>query len=192
VIAPPAVQQFISTQVPVVPAPPAPAPAAAPAIDTTKSNVTVIEKRPFCMDDKGNVLRFGDRRLQVNDPRRPVVIGSPSFGESLRVIAEGVAHLKQMNGGVIPDGCNVKVVVNRPGAVTGYLINPNVVPDIANLSPATLAAARQDPLTGQAITGIHENIHIHVKHVGGGLMTMTFKEKNRDTPLSLSVELEKR
>lgn len=185
VLSPAEVQQYVSTQVP----PENAAPAAGPAINATKSNVTVLEKRPFCMDDEGNVLNLRDPRLQVRRTGQSVE-GSPSKGESLRVIAEGVAHLKQMNGGQIPEGYNVKLVVSRSGASTVCLINPNVVPDIVNLSPISFDAAMRDPLTKQAIMTLHEGVHVNVRNVGG-LMTMTFKEKNANTPLALSVELEK-
>lgn len=171
------------------PAPAAPAPAAGPAIDPTKSNVTVLEKRPFCMDDEGNVLVVGNRRLQVRPGQTRE--GIPSKGECLRAIAEGVAHLKQMNGGGLPEGCNVKVVLYRAGGENKSIINPNVVPDIVNLSPTTFRAAMADPLTERAVMSLYEGTLLTVRNQGNSV-TMTFKDRKDGQPVAIAVELEKR
>jgi hypothetical protein len=168
-----------------------PAGAALPRAIKTKADVTVLEKRSINLDDQGNVLTRGDRRLQVKRNGQSVE-GTPSMGESFRVIAEGVTALKQMNGGRIPDGFNAKVVVSRPDSVTTYRVNPDVVPDVKNLSPATLQTATNDPLTGEAIRSLRDAVHLNVTMVDG-LTTMTFKDKRGGgRPLTLTVELEKR
>lgn len=184
-------QQYIAAQVPDTNAgPAAPGQGGGVVKDPTKALITVIKDKPFCMDDDGNILTLKDRRLQVRHPGQ-IVEGRPSKGECLRAIAEGVAYLKQMNGGVIPDGCNVKVVVYRQGGEAKSYLNPNVIPEIVQLSPATFRAAMADPLTEEAIMSLHEGIHIHVRNVGG-LMTMTYKDKKGNRPIALTVELEKR
>ena len=188
VLSPEEVQQYISTQV--APANAAPAPAAEPSLKGAKSIVTVLEKRPFCMDDEGNILALGNRRLQVGRPGQTLE-GPPSKGECLRAIAEGVAHLKQMNGGVIPDGYNVKMVLYKTSGESKAYINPNVVPDVLQLSPVTFRAAMADPLTEAAIMSLHDATRLAVKNEGGA-MTMTFKDRHGNKPVALAVELEKR
>ena len=188
VLTPAEAQHYVATQVP--PQTAAPAPAAEPALKGAKSIVTILEKRPFCMDDEGNILALGNRRLQVGRPGQTLE-GTPSKGECLRAIAEGIAHLKQMNGGVIPDGYNVKVVLLRTSGESKSYINPNVVPDLLQLSPLTLRAAMADPVTEAAIMSIHDATRLAVKNEGGS-MTMTFKDKHGNKPVALAVELEKR
>ena len=188
VLNPEEAQQYVSIQVP--PKPAAPAPAAGPAIDPTKSNVTVLERRPFALDDEGNMLALGNRRLQVGRPGQTLE-GTPSKGECFRVIAEGIAHLKQMNGGVIPDGHNVRVVLYKTGGESKSYINPNVVPDIVQLSPRTFREAMADQLTEGAIMSLYEGTRLAVKNDGGG-MTMTFMDKKGNQPVTIIVELEKR
>ena len=188
VLSPEEVQQYISTQV--APANAAPAQGGGVVKDTTKVPVTVLEKRLFCMDNEGNILALGSRRLQVGPPGKTIE-GTPSKGECLRAIAEGIAELKQMNGGVIPDGYNVKVVLLRTSGESKSYINPNVVPDLLHLSPLTLRSAMADPVTEAAIMSIHDATRLAVKNEGDS-MTMTFKDKHGNRPVALTVELEKR
>ena len=182
VLSPEEVQQYISTQV--APANAAPAQGGGVVKDTTKVPVTVLEKRLFCMDNDGS------RRLQVGPPGKTIE-GTPSKGECLRAIAEGIAELKQRNGGIIPDGYNVKVVLLRTSGESKSYINPNVVPDLLHLSPLTLRAAMADPVTEAAIMSIYDTTRLAVKNEGDS-MTMTFKDKHGNRPVALTVELEKR
>lgn len=189
VLSPEEAQQYTAAQAAPPSAAPA-APAAGPAMNPNQSIVTVLEKRPFCVDQRGAVLPFGDRRLTIGlagETRQ----GAPSYGECLRVMAEGVAHLKQMNGGVIPGDCNVKVVVYRPNDELKLYINPNVVPDIVHLSPQALRAALADNVTKNAITKLNSETLLAVKNEGNSL-TMTYKDQKTKGPVTLTVELEKR
>jgi hypothetical protein len=194
-------QQFITTQVPANPAPqaypapppggaPVPAPAPAPALDVTKSNITILEKRPFCMTDEGKVLLINDRGSQVRRPGS-FVEGSPSTGTALQALAYAKEHLEQMNGGKIPDGYKAVLHIRSAGVANSAELNLNAIPAVKDLGQIAHGMAKNDPLTGQAIKMIHNGVNIHVLN-DGGTFTMTFKNKFGDVPLLMTVELEKR
>ncbi len=199
VIDPAVAQQFITTQVPANPAPapaaapaaaPAPPAAPAPALDVTKSNITILEKRPFCMTDEGKVLLINDRGSQVRRPGS-FVEGSPSTGTALQALAYAKEHLEQMNGGKIPDGYKAVLHIRSAGVANSAELNLNAIPAVKDLGQIAHGMAKNDPLTGQAIKMIHNGVNIHVLN-DGGTFTMTFKNKFGDVPLLMTVELEKR
>jgi len=163
--------------------------AAGRAVDTKPCDVTVLESRPFCMNDEGVILQIGHPELQVPRPGNTEQ-GTPSYGECLRVIAEGVADIKQRNGGVIPEGYDV-VVVNQLRGGFCFRVNPEVIPDIVDLSPEALRAARRDRLTDRAIVGLHNRVKLMVENVGDGLITMSFFDPSGNRNFQLLVALEK-
>lgn len=181
-------QQFISTQVPAPAAPPAAAPA--PAVDATKSNITRLEKRPFCMTDEGKILLINSRESQVRRPGS-FVEGSPSTGTVLQALAYGKDHLVQLNGGKIPDGMKAKLYIRSAGVSSVCELNLNAIPAVADLGQASHNMALSDPLTGGAIRTIKNAVDVHVKN-DGGAFTMTFLSKvAKGTPVAMTVELEK-
>ena len=184
-------QQFISAQVPATATPPA-APAAnpAPARDTARSNITVLEKRPFCMTDEGKILLVNDRESQVRRPGS-TVSGAPSTGTALQALAYAKEHLLEMNGGTIPEGCKAKLYIRSAGVANVCELNLQAIPAVADLGRASHHMALNDPMTGQAIKTIHNGLTVLVKN-DGGAFTMTFMNKLAPgQPLLMTVELEK-
>lgn len=169
---------------------PAAAPAPAPAMDITKSNITRLEKRPFCMTDEGKVLLVTDRESQVRRPGS-FVEGSPSTGTALQALAYAKEHLEQMHDGKIPDGYKAVLYIRSAGVANSAELNLNAIPAVKDLGPIAHGMAKNDPLTGQAIEMIHNGVNINVLN-DGGTFTMTFKNKFGDVPLLMTVELEKR
>lgn len=183
-------QQLITTQVPAQPAPPAGAgPAPAPAMHATKSNITRLEKRPFCMTDAGKVIMVHDRESQVKR-EGSFVEGSPSTGTALQVLAYAKEHLEQMNGGQIPEGYKAKLYIRSAGAESSVALNIAAIPRVADLGQLAYNVAINDPINSQAVRTIHNGVKIHVVN-DGGTFTMTFKNKFSNDPLLMTVELEK-
>ncbi|MEY4669612.1 MAG: hypothetical protein RL518_2311 [Pseudomonadota bacterium] len=184
----------VVAQEPVVPGPGTPA--VAPAVPgaqakvTDKTNITQLTDRNFCMDDRGNVLTAD--RTQVRRIGQSVQ-GTPSKGEALRAICEGIEELKRLNEGKLPEGRDVTLrIVAQSGedAVNRSLkLNPNKLSDIEGLSPEALGASLADPMNRKAIEAIRKEVNMHVVRTGAETITVTFIGKERGQNVSLFVEL---
>jgi hypothetical protein len=164
-------------------------PVAAPVM-TDKCDVTQLKDRKFCLDDDGNVLI--PRKTQVRQIGKPAQ-GLPSYGEAFRAICEGVEHLKNLNGGQIPAGHDVKLRIrgqNGEDIISRSLtLNPQKLSTNADLCPAALNAAMADPMNKKAIEAIRKEVDIHVVRTGEDTLTVTFIGKEGGQAVQLTVEL---
>jgi uncharacterized protein (TIGR03067 family) len=155
-----------------------------------KVDITVLPKRTYSLDDDGRVLRKGQPGMQLRRNGQ-VKQGVPSFGECLRAIAEGVAALKALNGGQIPKGCKVRLALKSPDTELDISVNPDVVPALEKLSPASLSIAMRDPVTGESIRRLRDMVWLRAEMIDG-LVTVTFQSKSDDHKgLMLSMYLKK-
>jgi len=165
-------------------------PQTTPGIATDKSNITQLANRAFCMNDRGNVLL--PERSQVPHIGERIQ-GTPSYGEALRAICEGVQHLKDMNGGTLPDGHPVTLQIkirNGEDTVSREIkLNPDSLSSVANLGPAALRSAMADPMNRKAIQAIRNSVDLEVVHNAPGALTSTFLGKEPGEKVSLTVAL---
>jgi len=162
----------------------------APTVMTDKSNITQLANRGFCMNDRGNVLLPKHSQVPHVGER---IQGTPPYGEALRAICEGVQHLKDMNGGTLPDGRPVTLHIktrNGEDMVSREIkLNPDTLSSVANLGPAALRSAMLDPMNRKAIEAIRNSVDLDVVHNEPGALTSTFIGKERGEKVSLNVEL---
>ncbi len=161
-----------------------------PTVMTDKSNITQLANRAFCMNDRGNVLL--PERSQVPHIGERIQ-GTPSYGEALRAICEGVQHLKDMNGGTLPDGRPVTLQIktrNGEDMVSREIkLKPDTLSSVANLGPAALRSAMADPMNRKAIEAIRNSVDLEVVHNAPGALTSTFIGKEPGEKVSLTVAL---
>lgn len=181
-------------------APISPTPAVAPqvpnavpvaaAVMTDKCDVTQLKDRKFCMDDDGNVLI--PRKTMVRNIGQTVQ-GLPSYGEAFRAICEGVEHIKNLNGGQIPAGHDVKLRIkgkNGEDTISRSLtLNPKRLVGNADLCPDALNKAMADPMNKKAIEAIRNELNIHVERTGKDTLSVTFIGKEPGQAVLLTVEL---
>ena len=177
----------------VAPAVPMATPAAAPVAEqvmTDKTNITKLEDRKFCMDDDGNVLI--PRKTQVRQIGQTVQ-GLPSYGEAFRAICEGVERLKDLNGGQIPPGQDVKLRIraqNGEDTINRSLpLNPKRLVGNADLCPDAVNKTMADPMNKKALEAIRNELNIHVERTGKDTVTITFIGKEPGQAVLLTVEL---
>lgn len=184
---PASVQQFIVTQVPQPP--PAGAPAPAPKMIVTTCDVSTMERRPFCMDDEGNVWLINGEGSQLKRPGSSVQ-GPPSKGSVLQAFAYAKEQLIKQNGGKIPDGYEAHVWLERGGRFrpTSYLLNLDAIPAVADLGKSSFQKADADTHTGNAMQQIHDGIEVHVAN-DQGAFTFNFMARGGG-PLRMTVKLQ--
>lgn len=157
--------------------------------DRTKSNVTVLKGREFGVDDYGTAILAKDCAVRGIGETK---VGKPSRGEAMRAIAEGVEHIKLMNGGAIPAGYEVNLVIqSKTGAVIRPL-NPDSVPAIANISTHAMGAANRDPKNNAAITAFTKEVSMRLFRSGADTIDISFIGRDFRSSAEVTVELVKR
>jgi len=166
-----------------------PTPAAAPSqqVAKNKTDITLLERRPFCMDNDGTLMTATSRNCQVRNHGSRIQ-DCPTTGTALQALACGLEHLQQLNGGKIPAGHTVKARVKDGETETTLPLNHACIPAVSELGPVSHRIACNDPLTGKAIKFLQNNIDVFVQN-DRGTFTMLFVSRTQ-APFSLTLELE--
>jgi hypothetical protein len=119
----------------------------------------------------------------------------PTLGEAFRAICEGVAHIKSMNGGVIPPDHDVKLIIETGDgenfARRSTVLNPKKLVMPNEISRGAFNGAMEDRRNREAIEAIHTGVHMHIIRTDEKTAKETLTGKNGESAM-VFVELSPR
>lgn len=154
-------------------------PPAPRVVDTTIADVTQMPGKPFVYGNSGGKIPALNAKSGL---------WRPGNAEAVRVIAEGIAKLKELNNGAIPADKDLVLSIKTGKGLVVRQLNQYVISAPDYITSRVLSSSMHDPVTRMAIQSLRDEVKLRVVHTGDTL-ALSYVGKSSEEPAEVKVEL---